>query len=87
MAGGIFAFYGRTSMSSYRIAQAFCREFNMPFIALSQAGAVSKPYRPYVVSISPHVAGAIADLIVHFRWSRVDYLYDSVEGRWAAFLS
>ena len=81
MAGGIFAFYGRMSMSSYTIAQAFSREFNMPFIALSHAGAVSKPDRPYTISILPHVADAIADLIIQYRWNRLDYIYDSNEGR------
>ncbi|KAL8563332.1 hypothetical protein ACOMHN_039669 [Nucella lapillus] len=81
MAGGIFAFYGRASTSSFRIAQAFSREFNMPFISLSHSGAVSKPDRAYFVSIVPHVSGAIADLIGRYRWPRLNYLYDSNEGR------
>ncbi|XP_070196713.1 glutamate receptor 3-like [Littorina saxatilis] len=80
MAGGIFAFYGRTSMASHQIAQAFSREFNMPFIAMSHAGSASKPDHPYTVSILPHVADAIADLIRHYGWSRLDYIYDSYEG-------
>ncbi|XP_076467604.1 glutamate receptor-like [Babylonia areolata] len=78
MAGGIFAFYGRTTPMSCSIAQAFSREFNMPFISLGRAGGVGKPLRPYTVSILPNLAEAIADLIVHYGWTRLDYVYDGL---------
>ncbi|KAL8570329.1 hypothetical protein ACOMHN_011350 [Nucella lapillus] len=81
MSGGIFAFYGRSSSRSSSIAQAFSKEFNMPFISLGRAGSTGKPNRPYTVSILPSLADAIADLIVHYDWTRLDYVYDDSEGR------
>lgn len=83
MSGGIFAFYGRTSSSSFSIAEAFSQQFHMPFITLSLSGAVSKPYRPFTLSITPHIVDAVVDLLINYQWKRLDYVYDSDQGRQA----
>ncbi|KAK7495319.1 hypothetical protein BaRGS_00013501, partial [Batillaria attramentaria] len=79
MAGGIFAFYGRQSASSFTIAQGFSKEFHMPFITTTFAGAVSSPFRPFTLSIAPSIVHAIIDLIVYYRWTRLDYIYNNDE--------
>ncbi|XP_046373503.1 glutamate receptor-like [Haliotis rufescens] len=80
MAGGVFAFYGKTSMSSFSIIQSFSNTFHMPYISFSLSGTTDNQPKPYVIFVKPSYVDAMADLIEAFRWTQLDYLYDSDDG-------
>ncbi|XP_050415391.1 glutamate receptor isoform X2 [Patella vulgata] len=80
MAGGIFAFYGKTDTKSFSIIQSFSNAFRMPYITFSLCGTADQREKPYVVFIKPSYTDAITDIIKTFGWTRMDYIYDSDEG-------
>ncbi|KAL3879138.1 hypothetical protein ACJMK2_031449 [Sinanodonta woodiana] len=80
MAEGIFALIVDNHPMSYATVQSYAQNMRMP--TLIPMGTGSSPYDDYNYDISmlPSTTEAIADVIRHFRWSVVYYLFDSNDG-------
>lgn len=80
MSSGVFAILGQKDIASNDIVSAFTNTFHMPFVTPSHAPPVSRDVLSYELHIRPDNTEAIVDLIQHFGWSHIHYLYDSDEG-------
>ena len=81
MAEGVFLFYGVKDMTSLDIVQSFTRTFHMPFLSPSTPSSTIKPGPTFEIHMKPEFAYAIIDMILHFEWRKIHYLYDSDEGK------
>ena len=85
MRDGVFLFFGTKSITSLEIVDDFTRRFHMPYISPSLS-RVATSYNDYFydnfqISMKPPITQAIVDIIDHFNWDLVHYLYDSNEGK------
>lgn len=80
MENGVFLFYGVTKVASIDIVQAITRTFHMPYISPSTTLRTAMTGSGFEVHMKPAYAEAIVDMILHFEWTKVHYVYDSDEG-------
>ena len=81
MASGVFLFFGVKDMTSLDIVQSFTRTFHMPYLSPSTPTGNINPGASYEIHMKPESALAIIDMIVHFEWHKIIYVYDSDEGK------
>ena len=78
---GVFAFYGTMTSHSYNSIAAITNKMHMPYI--SSSTSVRDNFNPsdYILHMRPNYGQAMIDVIRHFKWDRVFYLYDKDEGK------
>ncbi|KAK8754930.1 hypothetical protein V5799_002369 [Amblyomma americanum] len=80
MSRGIITVVAPNVGSSYETLVSLSNTFHMPFVSTSFPELAS--YRPasFGVSLKPNYIPAILDVISHYNWSFIIYLYDSDDG-------
>ena len=77
MARGIVLLVGATNISSLPIVAAYTRSYKMPYVS---AGHLATDVPGFSVQLWPQYQRAVVDLLKHYRWKGVYYLYDTLEG-------
>lgn len=80
MSSGIFALFGTHDMRTINTVRSFTQAFHMPYVTPSLAVNSSNQNTGYVLYMRPHYTQAIIDIIKHYRWTIVYYVYDSEDG-------
>ncbi|KAK3581633.1 hypothetical protein CHS0354_014383 [Potamilus streckersoni] len=80
MAEGIFAMIVDNHPVSYATVQSYAQNMRMPTLIPMGTGSSPNDDYNYDISLLPSTTEAIADVIRHFRWSIVYYLFDSNDG-------
>ena len=81
MSSGVFAILGQKDIATTDIVRSFTSTFHMPFITPSLVPPRLRDALSYELHVRPDPTPAIVDIIRHFRWRHIHYLYDSDEGR------
>ena len=80
---GIFAFFGVTSAPTLSVLESYGRIFNMPYVTPSSPtnrSASLANAHGYVLHMRPTYDLAMVDIIRHYKWPEVFYIYDNDEG-------
>jgi len=80
MSNGIFALFGTHRINSINTLKSFTRMFKMPFISSSMAVNTSGQELGYELYMRPYYAQAFVDMLKHYEWREIYYIYDSNEG-------
>ncbi|CAN8032800.1 unnamed protein product, partial [Ixodes persulcatus] len=80
MKNGTFSLIAPTTATSYATLASYANTFRMPFV--SPAFPQVTDLRPalYGISLRPRYLPAIVEVIRHYRWKSILYLYDSDDG-------
>ncbi|KAL1438313.1 hypothetical protein MTO96_048384 [Rhipicephalus appendiculatus] len=80
MKNGTFSIIAPTTATSYATLASYANTFRMPFV--SPAFPQITDVRPalYGISLRPRYLPAIVEVIKHYRWKSILYLYDSDDG-------
>lgn len=81
MSKGIFALFAKHTMNTINTIKSYSATFHMPFITSGMAVNTSRQEVGYELYIRPHYARALLELIMHYNWREVWYLYNSNEGQ------
>lgn len=82
MSSGVTVFLGKKDIRSLDIIQSFTKTFHMPYLSPSLSEDTAQDEEGgFEIHMKPPHTQAIIDLILHFGWTRVHYLYDSDEGK------
>lgn len=80
MSSGVFAILGQKDFSSADIVRSFSNTFHMPFVTSSRGAPSALNAFSYEIHVRPDNTAAIVDIIKHFGWRHIYYLYDSDDG-------
>ena len=80
MSKGIFALFGSHTANTVNTIKSFSSTFHMPYVTTSVA--VNTPHQElgYELYLRPYYIHAIVDLLKHYNWTEVWYIYNSNEG-------
>eukprot|EP00105_Crassostrea_gigas_P020120 XP_011438820.1 PREDICTED: glutamate receptor 2 [Crassostrea gigas] len=79
MAIGVFLFFGSKDTKSAETIESFTRKFHVPYVCPCLTKVVD-PKNNFQIHMKPPFTMAIVDMIRHYRWRNMIYLYDSTEG-------
>ncbi|XP_029654179.1 glutamate receptor, partial [Octopus sinensis] len=79
MSKEVFAVFGKANTSMLATVKSYSNTFQIPYLTTSMAMNTSDP-TPYILFLRPMYVKAIVDLIHHFQWDVVHYVYISNEG-------
>lgn len=79
-ANGIFALFGTHSIDTLRTLKTYINRLHMPYITTSQPMVTPDQMLGYELYMLPDYTKALLDLITHYHWKRIHYVYDSNEG-------
>ncbi|XP_067118229.1 glutamate receptor 1-like isoform X2 [Centruroides vittatus] len=77
---GIFALVSPTSEPSYHTLAAYTNTFQMPLVSPSFPEAGADRDMQFALNMKPVYLRAIVDVIKHYQWKSIIYLYDSDDG-------
>ncbi|XP_077558305.1 glutamate receptor 1-like isoform X3 [Haemaphysalis longicornis] len=80
MSRGIITVVAPNVGSSYETLVSLSNTFHMPFVSTSFPEMASFRPASFGVSLKPNYIPAILDVISHYNWSFIIYLYDSDDG-------
>jgi hypothetical protein len=80
MAKGIFAFFASHTPSTLNTIKSYSSTFRMPFVTTGMAVNTSRQEIGYELYVRPLYAKALVDIMSHYDWKEVWYIYDSNEG-------
>lgn len=80
MSRGIITVVAPNVGSSYETLVSLSNTFHMPFVSTSFPEMASFRPAAFGVSLKPNYIPAILDVISHYNWSFIIYLYDSDDG-------
>ena len=95
MKKGIFSVMGQSQPALYATLASYSQSFHMPYINLNFPSAgdhqqplttpAAKPHSPanvahFQLNLRPSHGRALVDLVRHYGWTNLVYLYDSEEG-------
>jgi len=81
MSKGIFALFAKHTMNTINTIKSYSATFHMPFVSSGMAVNTSRQEVGYELYIRPHYARALLELIVHYNWREIWYLYNTNEGQ------
>ena len=81
MDGGVFMMFGTHNMLTLNDIRSYMSAFHIPFITTGQSVNASGQHEQYNVYMRPYLADAIVDVMKHYGWRRVHYIYDSQDGK------
>ncbi|XP_046373507.1 glutamate receptor-like isoform X1 [Haliotis cracherodii] len=76
---GVFAIFGVSNASSLATIQSYTNTFKVPFLTFSMAQNTSSN-NSFQIYMRPLFVNAIIDVIAHYEWKRIYYIYDTDEG-------
>ncbi|XP_047476000.1 glutamate receptor 1-like [Penaeus chinensis] len=79
----VYAIVGAVQPDSFDTLHSYANTFQMPFVTPWFPENVPNPssgLMDYATSMRPDYHRAIIDLIIHYRWDHIIYLYDSHDG-------
>ncbi|KAJ8297895.1 hypothetical protein KUTeg_024426 [Tegillarca granosa] len=80
MSHGVFLFFGMSSIRSMDIVRSYCKRFHMPYISPSLSDvSVHMDPEGFQIHMKPPYTEALVEMIRHYEWHSVHYLYDSEE--------
>ncbi|OQR77801.1 glutamate receptor 1-like, partial [Tropilaelaps mercedesae] len=77
---GTFAMVATTTASSYETLVSYSNTFQIPIVSPSFPYHTRLRPAKYGISMRPNYLQAILDLIQHYRWKQIVYIYDSDAG-------
>ncbi|XP_063698302.1 glutamate receptor 1-like [Culicoides brevitarsis] len=80
---GVFAILGAISPESFVTLHSYSNTFQMPFLSSWYPEKVLTPSSgvlDFAISMRPDYSGAIVDLIKHYGWKKVIFIYDTHDG-------
>ena len=91
MSHGVFAFFASHTAATISTIRSYSQTFHMPFVmsntainissgSTSSSGGQHRPELGYELFVRPHYARAIVDIIRHYNWRDIWYLYNSDDG-------
>ena len=83
MSDGIFAFYASHAPSTLNTIRSYSSTFRMPFVTSGMAVNSSRHKFGYELYVRPLYARALVDIIRHYNWNEVWYIYNSNDGKQA----
>ena len=78
---GTFAMVATTTATSYETLISYSNTFQIPFVSPSFPYHTRLRQTKYGISMRPDYLPAILDLIQHYRWRQIVYIYDSDDGK------
>lgn len=81
MAIGVFLFFGSKDTKSAETIESFTRKFHVPYVCPCLTKVVDAKNN-FQIHMKPPFTMAIVDMIRHYRWRNIIYLYDSTEGKY-----
>ncbi|XP_042864773.1 glutamate receptor 1-like [Penaeus japonicus] len=81
----VFAIVGAVQPDSFDTLHSYANTFQIPFVTPWFPENVPNPssgLMDYATSMRPDYHRAIIDLIIHYRWDHIIYLYDSHDGEY-----
>lgn len=80
VSNGIFALFGMHDMRTINTLRSFTQALHLPYVTPSLAVNNSIPNMSYMLYMRPLHTQAIMDVIKHYRWTVLYYLYNSEDG-------
>lgn len=80
MAKGIFAFFAAHTPSTLNTIKSYSTTFRMPFVTSGMAVNTSRQEVGYELYLRPLYARALVDIIRHYDWKEIWYIYNNNEG-------
>ena len=80
MQNGIFVLFGVNRMATLPTVKSYTETFHLPFVT---TGVAIKSYKEleYEVFMRPQYSKALFDIIRHYGWTRIHYVFDTEEGK------
>ncbi|KAH9523019.1 hypothetical protein Btru_065521 [Bulinus truncatus] len=75
---GDLAIFGVSNASSLATIQSYTDTFNVPFVSISMPQNISNN-NSYQIYMRPMYINALVDVMFHYKWQSVDFLYDTDE--------
>lgn len=80
---GIFTLVAPTAEASYDTLASYSNTFQVPFISPAFPELSSDRPAHYGLSLRPRYLRAILDVIIHYNWKVIYYLYDTDGGKYS----
>ena len=80
MSKGIFAFYGVANMTTLTTLASYTNKFKMPYVTTDLPLNITNDLQSFILRMQPTYGRAMRDVVKHFHWTRVFYLYDVDDG-------
>ena len=79
MQNGIFLLFGAHRMATLPTVKSYTETFHMPFVT---PGVAIKSHKElgYEIYMRPQYSKALFDIIRHYGWESVHYVFDTEEG-------
>ncbi|KAJ8298371.1 hypothetical protein KUTeg_024902 [Tegillarca granosa] len=76
---GVFAILGLSKSCALATVQSYSDTFQVPFITLSMPQNSSTRGEPYQLYMRPYYIDGLLDVIQHYKWNKILYIYDNDE--------
>ena len=80
MSKGIFAFYGVSNMTTLNTLSSYTNTFRMPYVTPDLPINITTEQQAFILRMQPTYGRAMRDVVKHFHWTRVYYIYDVDDG-------
>ena len=80
MFSGRFVLFGTHDMRTVNTVRSYTNKFHMPYVTSSMPVNVTGQNNGYILYMRPLYTQAIIDIIRHYRWTRVFYLFNNEDG-------
>ena len=81
MSSGMFVLFGTHDMRTVNTVRSYTNTFHMPYVTPSMPVNDTGQNNGYMLYMRPFYTQAIIDIIKHYRWTKVFYLFDSEDGK------
>ena len=81
MFGGRFALFGTHDMRTVNTVRSYTNKFHMPYVTSSMPVNVTGQNNGYILYMRPLYTQAIIDIIRHYHWTRIFYVFDKEDGK------
>ena len=81
MSKGIFAFYGVANMTTITTLSSYTNIFHMPYVTPDLPMNITTENQAFIIRMQPTFGRAMREVVKHFRWTRVFYIYDLDDGK------
>ena len=75
------ALIGSSKSDTYALMESYSRALKLPFLVPTMTRESVGPRSHYIVSMCPSFIDAVIDIIQHFQWNKIFYLFDTDDGK------